>query len=599
MDLKGNEYMKNVWVKIKNSRLRPTQLLSRLALALAILMAVGCILTGCSSKGATTPALKVNEDLISRRVAAEKDDGTRTEANMGYSDLALLAGDISKLDDAAAVREMIVAASLGNDMTGKADAKTPDAILKQILTEHEVAYDKDKVLLPSDVDILVDCFAEPITVEEEAGFLTKLLIWIALGFEWMINTLGFGSFILGTLWFAIAIEILMIPLAIVQQKNARKQAKLRPMEMAIRNKYKGRNDQATQQKVNQEIQEMYQKEGYNPLSSGCLPLLVSFPVLIALYYIVIDPLKYMMECASGLSAALNTYATAAPEAGGLGLTLKSTRGSIEILSYIREQGGIDCLEGLKTFKFFSNGEDCYRILSGILEKHEIPNFSIGTVNFGLTPSFGKPWWLLVIPVLTFVTYFGSMKLTKLWNPQQQAVSKDQPGAGCSNTMMDIMMPALSTWFTFLVPGAVGLYWCFKSVISTLKSFIMSRVMPLPKFTEEDYKAAEKELAGKAKDKPVKKSGTGNPNVRSLHHIDDEEYDGTAPAAKPAARKPYVEDDEETGPETAGKPGKSKGAGLVNAAPLKQDDRRAEQQANQDNEESGDSQTTDDGQDDRD
>jgi hypothetical protein len=65
---------------------------------------------------------------------------------------------------------------------------------------------------------------------------------------------------------------------------------------------------------------------------------------------------------------------------------------------------------------------------------------------------------------------------------------------------------------------------FKSIISTIKQFIVSKVMPLPKFTEEDYKAAERELMGKEKNKPAKRSElpTGSTGGRSLHHIDDEE-----------------------------------------------------------------------------
>ena len=51
------------------------------------------------------------------------------------------------------------------------------------------------------------------------------------------------------------VELLMLPLSIKQQKNSIKQAKLRPKEMAIRKKYAGRNDQATQQKITMEIQD--------------------------------------------------------------------------------------------------------------------------------------------------------------------------------------------------------------------------------------------------------------------------------------------------------------------------------------------------------
>ena len=87
-------------------------------------------------------------------------------------------------------------------------------------------------------------------------------------------------------------EIVLLPFGISQQKKSIKQARLRPKEQAIRKKYSGRDDKATQMKMNEEIQELYQKEGYNPMS-GCLPLLIQFPLLIALYNVVINPLKYI------------------------------------------------------------------------------------------------------------------------------------------------------------------------------------------------------------------------------------------------------------------------------------------------------------------
>ena len=62
-----------------------------------------------------------------------------------------------------------------------------------------------------------------------------------------------GSYVIALFIFAIFVEVLLLPFGIKQQKNSIKQARLRPKEMAIRNKYKGRNDQATMQKMNTEI----------------------------------------------------------------------------------------------------------------------------------------------------------------------------------------------------------------------------------------------------------------------------------------------------------------------------------------------------------
>ena len=68
--------------------------------------------------------------------------------------------------------------------------------------------------------------------------------------------------------FTLVMEILCLPFAIKQQKNQIKQASLAPQVHAIRKKYAGRNDQATQQKMQQETMDLYQKNNFNP-ASGC------------------------------------------------------------------------------------------------------------------------------------------------------------------------------------------------------------------------------------------------------------------------------------------------------------------------------------------
>ena len=122
------------------------------------------------------------------------------------------------------------------------------------------------------------------------------------------------------------------------------------------------------------------------------------------------------------------------------------------------------------------------------------------------------------------------------------------------------MPLMSVYFTFIVPAAIGVYWIFKSILGTLKQFILSRVMPLPTFTEEDYKAAEREYAGKpASKEKVRKldidAGKGNPN--SLFHIDDEDY------VPPEDDDRFDTEKRVAAPKT----------GVVETAPLKDDDRK--------------------------
>ena len=568
---------------MKRNRNLTKKLLTRVVMGLLLLAMLGGVLTSCGARGGSKYTTITKGYVIAENMLTDKNGLTASQ-------LDKLADEIVASKSGFAIREQLVAAMRGYDMSLSDfdDAKVKDGTLEahpeyapsialNVLQKNGIetfpyknATTGESIMTAADVEALVKVFQINVDVDAKLNWLDQILHWIGLGFEWLINVPGFGSFILGTVYFAIALEILMIPLGIHQQKNSRKQAKLRPREMAIRNKYKGRNDQATQQKVNQEIQELYTKEGYSPMA-GCLPLLITLPFLMFLYYIVIDPMTYMMGASEGLTSAFLTFADAPAAAGGLGLVLTSDRGTIEVLSLIRESG--ISLDGLADFAYLANGSDCLAALEGMAER--IPDFNLFGLNMGLAPGFETrdQLILLFMPVLTFVVYWGSGKISRkfTFQPMQNGDQKD-PAQGCSNNMMNIMMPAMSAWFTFMVPAAVGLYWIFKSIISTVKQFILFKVMPLPTFTEEDYKAAERELMGKDKNKPVKRDPNApkNPNVRSLHHIDDEDYESPAEReARLAARKrDYVEPEEET-PKQKTAEGQY-GEGAV----LKEDDRPA-------------------------
>ena len=80
-------------------------------------------------------------------------------------------------------------------------------------------------------------------------FLARLLGYVMYGCSWLMG----NNYVLALLLFALAMQILLCPFGIKQQKNMVKQATLRPKEMAIKKKYAGRNDRATLQKMQNEI----------------------------------------------------------------------------------------------------------------------------------------------------------------------------------------------------------------------------------------------------------------------------------------------------------------------------------------------------------
>ncbi len=502
------------------------------------------LLSGCF--GGTTATLTMASTIT-------KADGGNMEADQlkAVGDLMVAVYSPTEFD----VHDMIIAANRGYDMTaaGFDDSKvepkdegSDDRVTaaKNVLTQaNERAKSSSKLseyaietstfenMNEADLQCLVDMFKITVDTTTMGGAIDSIQRWIGGCLNWITRYLGFGSYIVGICIFAVIIELLLMPFAVKQQKNSIRQAKLRPKEMAIRNKYKGRTDQPTLQKMQKEIQELYQRENFSPFG-GCLPLLIQLPIVIVLYNIVVDPLHYVLGQTTGVSSALVSYCTAARAAGGLGEVLQSSNGTIELLS-----GGVERFAGIANFQYFNNGSEVWGSLSQIIDSEL--NFNIFGQNFGLTPSFSPFDWLLLVPVLTFVVYFFSMRLNRKFTvqPVQDGVSDRQ--VACSNTMMDISMPAMSTFFTFMVPGIVGVYWMFRSIVGLGKTFLMSKIMPLPKFTEEDYKAAAREMAGKAP-KVVKSERAGK--VRSLHHIDDEDFEDTREQA--LVRKAAIEEMEQ-------------------------------------------------------
>ena len=99
-------------------------------------------------------------------------------------------------------------------------------------------------------------------------FVYSILAWIQ---SWV------GSWGWSIVVFAILIRLVLTPLDFKSRVSMRKTTKLQPQLQALQKKYA--NDK---EKLNAKTAELYKKEHINPLSS-CLPMLLSWPVLIAVW----------------------------------------------------------------------------------------------------------------------------------------------------------------------------------------------------------------------------------------------------------------------------------------------------------------------------
>ena len=303
----------------------------------------------------------------------------------------------------------------------------------------------------------------------------------------------FGQNYLLTLFlFALIVKIILLPLGVKQQKNSIKQAKIRPKEMAIRKKYAGRKDQATQQKLNEEIMKLYQEENINPMS-GCLPMLIQMPVIFALYGVIIKPMTYISSLGKDGVALLTKAFNAVSEKAATGYA------EISIIQKITEnKDGFASMVGEKFTEFAAEeklGFVWAEIYPELQKLHE--SFTVFGIDLTRNPEFKLNFYIL-IPVLTFIFSYLSTKVIRKFT--YQPTTNSDPSQAASLAMMDWMMPLLSVWISFSVSSAIAVYWIFQNVLSAAQQILLFKFFPVPKITDEQIKQAEHELKNKNKEK---------------------------------------------------------------------------------------------------
>lgn len=96
----------------------------------------------------------------------------------------------------------------------------------------------------------------------------------------LLYGLLFNSYVLAIIALTLIIRLVTLPLTLRQQISTFKMQAMQPQIKALQEKYKNNP---------QQLQAEMRKLGFNPLS-GCLPLLIQFPILIALYQAIIRTL---------------------------------------------------------------------------------------------------------------------------------------------------------------------------------------------------------------------------------------------------------------------------------------------------------------------
>lgn len=271
------------------------------------------------------------------------------------------------------------------------------------------------------------------------GFLGGIFGWVLYGAYWLVHNYG-----LAILIFTIFTKLIFFPSTIKQQKSMAKNARLSGQMQALREKY-GTN----REKLNEETQKLYEKEGVSPYS-GCMSSFLPMFLLLGVFYAVAYPLTNTLHIDATMVNNAREALVAIP-----GLNLSASEyygGQVDILMY---------------FNAFPSVQNCFSA-DMIAEISEFSNsFSLCGLNLLVSPSQLGFSVYLIIPFLCFATSVASQVVMQKLNGTAQAQQ------GCMKLMI-YGLPLFSAYIAYTVPAAVGFYWICSTAISFVQSLIVHK-----------------------------------------------------------------------------------------------------------------------------
>ena len=95
------------------------------------------------------------------------------------------------------------------------------------------------------------------------------------------------SWVLAVVGLVLVVRAALIPIFVKQIKSQRNMMLVQPELKKLQDKYKGKTDRESRERMAREQMDLYKRTGSNPLSS-CLPLLLQMPIFTGLFFVLND-----------------------------------------------------------------------------------------------------------------------------------------------------------------------------------------------------------------------------------------------------------------------------------------------------------------------
>lgn len=275
----------------------------------------------------------------------------------------------------------------------------------------------------------------------------------------------FNSYGVALFLYAIITRVILFPLSMKQQKGQLAMLRLRPYQDQLMKKY-GNN----KQKYQEELMNLYQREGYSPMSS-CLPTFIQLPVIMLIYTIVRRPLTYVAGWSlKEIWPRMQPYITQFPDLFKGVTTENFTKYELQLMNCLSNDGLIDI-----NTKFL-----------GIFDLTKNPSEWLkGNGNF----------WLILIPILAGATAYLTGYISQKLNPNMSA----DPQSASSMKMMNFAMPLISAFISYTYSAGLGVYWIASNIVAIAQTFILHKIYdPKKVLAEVEEKIAREKEAEKEK-----------------------------------------------------------------------------------------------------
>ena len=367
------------------------------------------------------------------------------------------------------------------------------------------------------------------------------LIRVPFGYllDWLYTfTNNYG---LALILFSLIVKLVLLPMSVKSKKSMLKMSRLSPQVKALEAKYGD-----DKQKYQLAVQQMYKEEGVS-MGGGCLWSFIPLIILLPLYYVIREPITYMMHNSRSISEAIVAFI----QASGENLGTNSYYAQLAAAGHIG-----DYMEELKSLAVTANAN------------LQAMNFQFLGIDLAGIPSF-RFWecegWgeigLFLIPVVSAGLQAASMWISQKMN-NQVATNADgeqdtdaAKAANQTNATMMLMMPLMSLWIGFSMPAAISIYWIAQAVFGAVQDYFLTKHYRKV-YDEED--AVKQEIAAKRRAEEAEKerqralrreqNPDGITDNVSKKKIRQQEKEAAEKAAKAyEARKNPVQESEEKKP----------------------------------------------------